>query len=63
MEFVRQFAQTVTVLHLGRVLSEGTMEKVQQDPEVVRAYLGHGVSGQRTVGENPRSRTGVIAGR
>ena len=41
MDFVRQFAQTVTVLHLGKVLSEGTMEVVQQDPEVIRAYLGN----------------------
>ena len=41
MDFVRQFAQTVTVLHLGKVLSEGAMEDVQQDPEVVRAYLGN----------------------
>ena len=41
MDFVRQFAQTVTVLHLGKVLSEGTMDDVQQDPEVVRAYLGN----------------------
>ena len=41
MDFVRQFARTVTVLHLGKVLSEGSMEDVQQDPEVVRAYLGN----------------------
>ncbi|MDA1128570.1 MAG: urea ABC transporter ATP-binding protein UrtD [Chloroflexi bacterium] len=40
MEFVRQFARTVTVLHHGKVLSEGTMEMVQQDPQVIRAYLG-----------------------
>ena len=40
MDFVRQFARTVTVLHQGKVLSEGTMDTVQQDPQVVRAYLG-----------------------
>lgn len=40
MEFVRQFAETVTVLHQGKVLSEGTMDVVQQDPQVVHAYLG-----------------------
>ena len=40
MDFVRQFARNVTVLHQGKVLSEGTMDMVQQDPQVVRAYLG-----------------------
>ncbi|MCX6023733.1 MAG: urea ABC transporter ATP-binding protein UrtD [Chloroflexi bacterium] len=40
MEFVRQFARTVTVLHQGKLLSEGPMEKVQQDPQVVEVYLG-----------------------
>ena len=62
MEFVRQFAQTVTVLHLGKVLSEGDMETVQQDPEVIRAYLVHGVSGNRTVAENSRPRDGAVVG-
>jgi urea transport system ATP-binding protein len=42
MAFVRQLAKTVTVLHLGRVLSEGTMEEVQNDPAVIDVYLGHG---------------------
>lgn len=41
MEFVRQFAQKVTVLHEGKVLSEGSMELVQQDPQVITAYLGN----------------------
>jgi urea transport system ATP-binding protein len=40
MEFVRTFARTVTVLHQGRVLTEGTMEEVQSDPTVVEVYLG-----------------------
>ena len=62
MEFVRQFAQTVTVLHLGKVLSEGNMETVQRDPEVIRAYLGHGVSGNRTVAESASPRAGAAVG-
>jgi urea transport system ATP-binding protein len=41
MAFVREFADTVTVLHLGRVLSEGPMQQVQNDPRVVEVYLGH----------------------
>ena len=48
MEFVRRFAQTVTVLHQGRILSEGTKDIVQQYPQVIRADLGRsrGVSHQ-----------------
>jgi urea transport system ATP-binding protein len=41
MAFVRQLAKTVTVLHLGSLLTEGTMEEVQSDPRVVEVYLGH----------------------
>ena len=40
MEFVRRFARTVTVLHAGRVLCEGTIEQVQADQRVVEVYLG-----------------------
>jgi urea transport system ATP-binding protein len=47
MEFVRKFADTVTVLHLGKVLSEGNMDQVQRDPRVVEAYLGHGRANRR----------------
>lgn len=39
MEFVRQVAQTVTVLHMGRVLAEGPLSRIENDPEVVRVYL------------------------
>jgi urea transport system ATP-binding protein len=40
MEFVRSIARTVTVLHQGRVLAEGSMDAVQADPRVVEVYLG-----------------------
>jgi urea transport system ATP-binding protein len=40
MEFVRQIARQVTVLHEGSVLCEGTMEEVQNDPRVIEVYLG-----------------------
>ncbi len=41
MNFVKDIAHKVTVLHQGRVLSEGSMDKVQSDPRVVEVYLGH----------------------
>jgi urea transport system ATP-binding protein len=40
MEFVRQIARKVTVLHEGTVLCEGTIEEVQNDPRVIEVYLG-----------------------
>ncbi|MBI3246605.1 MAG: urea ABC transporter ATP-binding protein UrtD [Deltaproteobacteria bacterium] len=40
MEFVRRLARQVTVLHEGRVLAEGSMETVQNDPRVREVYLG-----------------------
>ncbi|MGC5028481.1 urea ABC transporter ATP-binding protein UrtD [Micromonospora sp. DT229] len=43
MDFLRRFARTVTVLHAGRVLSEGTVAQVQADPRVQEVYLGHPV--------------------
>ena len=40
MEFVRSIARTVTVLHEGHVLAEGSMDQVQNDPRVIEVYLG-----------------------
>jgi urea transport system ATP-binding protein len=40
MEFVRQIAGKVTVLHQGAVLCEGPVEQVQGDPRVLEVYLG-----------------------
>ncbi|RTE08853.1 urea ABC transporter ATP-binding protein UrtD [Paenibacillus whitsoniae] len=43
MEFVRRYARTVTVLHEGTVLREGTMQDIQQDDKVAEVYLGRRV--------------------
>lgn len=40
MDFVRRFARSVTVMHEGTVLTEGTMEEIQSDPRVAEVYLG-----------------------
>jgi len=40
MEFVRSIAKRVTVLHEGKVLADGPMSRIQQDPRVVEVYLG-----------------------
>jgi urea transport system ATP-binding protein len=40
MEFVRSIARRVTVLHEGKVLAEGDMDQVQNDPKVKEVYLG-----------------------
>jgi urea transport system ATP-binding protein len=40
MEFVRNIARTVTVLHEGQVLCEGPVEQVQRDERVMEVYLG-----------------------
>jgi urea transport system ATP-binding protein len=40
MDFVRSIARTVTVLHEGHVLAEGTIDEVQANPRVKEVYLG-----------------------
>ena len=40
LEFVRALGRRVTVLHEGSVLSEGSIDHVQNDPRVVEVYLG-----------------------
>jgi urea transport system ATP-binding protein len=41
MEFVSRIAHKVTVLHLGKILAEGSMEEIQRNPKVIDVYLGH----------------------
>ncbi|WP_258073645.1 urea ABC transporter ATP-binding protein UrtD [Arthrobacter sp. 08Y14] len=40
MDFVREYATSVTVLAAGKVLSEGSVAQVQADPRVQEVYLG-----------------------
>ena len=41
MDFVAKIADQVTVLHLGQIIMEGTMEEIQNDSVVQEVYLGH----------------------
>ncbi|TDD51316.1 urea ABC transporter ATP-binding protein UrtD [Nonomuraea terrae] len=49
MDFLRRHASTVTVLHEGRVLVEGSVDEVSVDPRVQEVYLGR--RADDTVGE------------
>ena len=40
MDFVRSIARKVTVLHQGKVLAEGPMDEIQNNPRVIEVYLG-----------------------
>ena len=41
MDFVKRIAHKVTVLHQGKLLSEGSSAQVQSDRRVIDVYLGH----------------------
>ncbi len=40
MEFIRRLESSVTVLHQGHVLCEGSMKDIQHNPKVIEVYLG-----------------------
>lgn len=42
MAFVREIAETITVMHLGKVLAEGTIQEIEDNQAVKDAYLGRG---------------------
>jgi len=40
MGFVRSICETITVMHQGKLLAEGDVNSIENDPAVVEAYLG-----------------------
>ncbi|MEH0579209.1 MULTISPECIES: urea ABC transporter ATP-binding protein UrtD [Streptomyces] len=53
MDFMRSFARSVSVLHAGKVLSEGTVAEVQADPKVQEVYLGRATEPEPASGTEP----------
>jgi branched-chain amino acid transport system permease protein len=45
--FIRSVADTIHVLHLGRLIASGTADEVAADPQVIESYLGE-ASGSET---------------
>jgi branched-chain amino acid transport system ATP-binding protein len=40
MGFIRKIARTVTVLHQGAIIREGTPDRIMSDPLIQQIYLG-----------------------
>jgi urea transport system ATP-binding protein len=42
MGFIKEIGDRISVMHQGRLLAEGTVREVEEDPRVKEAYLGSG---------------------
>ena len=42
MELIMDICDSIIVLNLGRKLAEGTPRQIQENPDVIKAYLGEG---------------------
>ncbi len=45
MRLVEAICERITVMSFGQVLAEGTVKEIQNDPKVIKAYLGEGELG------------------
>lgn len=41
MKFVENIADRVTVMHQGKILAEGSIRSIKNNPKVIDVYLGH----------------------
>ena len=48
MQAVMSLAEQVLVLAEGRIIAEGSPQKVAADRQVIEAYLGHGAAAKMT---------------
>jgi urea transport system ATP-binding protein len=40
MTFAAQLEAPVSVMYMGRMLKEGTLEEIRNDPQITAVYLG-----------------------
>ncbi|MET9107832.1 urea ABC transporter ATP-binding protein UrtD [Streptomyces zhihengii] len=61
MDFMRSFARSVTVLHAGKVLKQGTVAEVQADARVQEVYLGRATEPEPAGGPEPAAVPATLA--
>ena len=51
MRFVMNICERITVMDFGEVIARGNQKEIQDNPQVIEAYLGRGAAGRH--GVNP----------
>lgn len=41
MDFIKRLSAQITVLHLGKVIAEGSFDEIAANPQVADVYLGN----------------------